>query len=181
MSPFLTAHLLLRIGTENDIKALSDKVSHAEIPITQRRELLELLNQKKVAMLENEKKKLSNLLASLTEDAVAAEKNQQLLQVVTVETNVTSAPKVVKGLCKKAKKTSFVVVVKSDTGVSVALSIQKTHADKVDGVALFEKLKELCSFKGGGKPTSLAGTTSEAGKYNDIVAQVETFVQTVNL
>ena len=61
---------------DNEIKPLSDKISNAELPLTQRRELLEILNKKKVVMMESEKQRLNELVAKITSEAVAQRKGR---------------------------------------------------------------------------------------------------------
>lgn len=166
---------------ENEIKALSDTVAVAEIPLTQRRALLDILNTKKMKVMEREKKQLTSLVKELTIKAQSDKDKGQKAQLIVLTSNVASAPKIIKPLTKAVKDTSFFVVIKSESNTSVALSVVKSHEGSVEGKALFDKLKAMSSFKGGGKPTSLAGTCNEVNKANDIEQVVKEFVEKLSL
>ena len=65
--------------------------------------------------------------------------------------------------------------------MSVALAITKDHASEINGKDLFETLKSSFGLKGGGKPTSLAGTTQSVDKFTNVVDTVKEFVHGLKL
>eukprot|EP00510_Aplanochytrium_minuta_P003877 CAMPEP_0184015286 /NCGR_PEP_ID=MMETSP0954-20121128/6206_1 /TAXON_ID=627963 /ORGANISM="Aplanochytrium sp, Strain PBS07" /LENGTH=863 /DNA_ID=CAMNT_0026296013 /DNA_START=425 /DNA_END=3013 /DNA_ORIENTATION=+ len=159
----------------NDVNKLNEMIKVAEIPATQKKALLDKLNKRKSDLVELEKKQLKEC----TESCIAA-CGEKDIQVITIKDKNLNASKLVKGITKKIKNKSFMLLVKTDKDVSIAVSVCKSHLEKVDAKKWFDVVAAPVEARGGGKGGNIAGKGTNVSGFSEAEAQANAFLEAVS-
>mmetsp|Transcript_2237 Transcript_2237/g.2620 ORF Transcript_2237/g.2620 Transcript_2237/m.2620 type:complete len:178 (+) Transcript_2237:694-1227(+) len=160
----------------DDITQLTEEIKEAAIPATQKKELLDKLGKKKRDLIELEKIQMKECL----ESCIAA-LGKKDIEVIAIRDKNQTAPKLVKGITKKMKKKSFMLLCKNKADVSIAVCVCKEHLDKVGAKKWFDLAAAPVQAKGGGKGGNIAGKGTNVDGFEEAEASARAFLESIQL